>query len=77
MVVHYIENHLDIVTVQRLDHISKLVHRSERFLARAVRLMGAKVRDGRVAPVVHLARRAVLGVYWNTGSSSIAVMPAS
>ena len=62
VVEHHVENDLDAGPVQRLDHVAELVHRAERVLARAVRLVRREERDRRVAPVVDLARRTVLGV---------------
>ena len=62
VVEHDVEDDLDARPVQRLDHVAELVHRAERIPARAVRLVRREERDRRVAPVVDLARRAVLGV---------------
>ena len=62
VVEHDVEDDLDAGAVQRLDHVAELVHRAERILARAVRLVRREERDRRVAPVVDLARRAVLGI---------------
>ena len=57
-----VENDLDAGAVQRLDHVAELVDRAERILPRAVGLVRREERDRRVAPVVDLARRAILGV---------------
>ena len=62
VIEHHVENDLDAGPVQRLDHVAKLVHRTERILARAVRLVRRKERDRRIAPVVDPSRRAVLGI---------------
>ena len=62
VVEHDVENDLDARPVQRLDHVAEFVDRAERILARAVRLVRREERDRRVAPVVDLARRAILGV---------------
>ena len=62
VVEHDVEDDLDARPVQRLDHVAELVHRAERIPARAVRLVRREERDRRVAPVVDLARRAVLGI---------------
>ena len=39
VIEHDVENDLDAGPVQRLDHVAKLVHRAQRILARAVRLV--------------------------------------
>ena len=62
VVVHHVENDLDARTVQRLDHISKFVHGTERILTRAVRLVRSEERDRRIAPVVDLSRGTILSV---------------
>ena len=62
VIEHDVENDLDARPVQRLDHVAELVDRAERILARAVGLVRREERDRRVAPVVDLSRRAVLGV---------------
>ena len=62
VVEHDVEDDLDARPVQRLDHVAELVHRAERIPARAVGLVRREERDRRIAPVVDLARRAVLGV---------------
>ena len=45
VVEHHVEDHLDARPVQRLDHVAELVHRAERVLARAVRLVRGEERD--------------------------------
>ena len=62
VVEHHVENDLDARPVQRLDHVAKFVDRAERILPRAVRLVRREERDRRIAPVVDLSRRAILGV---------------
>ena len=62
VVVHHIEDDLDAGSVQRLDHVAKLIQRGQRILARAVRVVRREERDGAVAPVVDVAGRAVLFV---------------
>ena len=62
VVEHDVEDHLDPRPVQGLDHVAELVHRAERVLTRAEGLVRREERDWRVAPVVDLSRRAVLGV---------------
>src|SRR5438094_10028319 len=42
VVEHSVENDLDTGTVQRLDHIAKLIQRPERILPRAIRLVWCK-----------------------------------
>ena len=62
VVEHDVENDFDARPVQRLDHVAELVHRAERILARAVRLMRREERNRRIAPVVDLSRRAILRI---------------
>ena len=62
VVEHDVEDHLDAGAMQRLHHVAELVHRAERIPARAVRLVRREERDRCVAPVVDLARRAILGI---------------
>ncbi len=62
VIEHDVENDLDARPVQRLDHVAKLVHRAERILPRAVRLVRGEERDRRIAPVVDLSRRAILSI---------------
>src|SRR5271165_2593372 len=67
MVEYDIENDLDIGPMQGLDHVAKLIHRTEHVLTRAVRAVRRKERDRRVPPVVGQARWAVLGVELENG----------
>ena len=53
--------------MERLDHVAKLVERPERVLARAVGRVRREEGDRRVAPVVRLAGRAILGVELKDG----------
>jgi hypothetical protein len=62
VVEHDVEDDLDAGSVQRLHHVAELVHWAERITARAVRLVRCEERDRCIAPVVDLARRAVLGI---------------
>src|SRR5262249_39276798 len=47
-----VENNLDARPVQRLDHVTKFINRSEWILTRAVALVRSEERDGRISPVV-------------------------
>ena len=62
MIEHDIEDDLEARAVKRLDHVAKFVEGREPVLLRAVRLMWREERNGGIAPVVRLARRAVLRV---------------
>jgi hypothetical protein len=53
MVEHDIEKNLNTGPMQRLHHVAKLVHRTERILTRAVCLVRGKERHRRITPVVH------------------------
>ena len=73
-----VEDDLEARPVQRLHHVTELVHGAERILSRAVRLVGREERHRRVAPVVDDARRArPARSNWKIGSSSTAVTPRS
>ena len=58
VIEHHVENDFDARPVQRLDHVAKLVHRAQRILARAVRLVRRKERNRRVAPIIDSSRGA-------------------
>ena len=62
VIEHDVENDFDPGAMQRLDHVAKFVDRAERILPRAVGLVRREERDRRVAPVVDLSRRTVVGV---------------
>ena len=58
----HVENDLDSGPVQRFDHVAKFVHRAQRILTRAIRLVRRKERNRRIAPVVDSSRRAILSI---------------
>jgi hypothetical protein len=62
MVEDDVENDLEARSVERLDHVAKLVDGAERIPRCAVALVGRKERHGRIAPVVHQAWRGVVRV---------------
>ena len=62
VVEDHIENDFQACPVQRLDHVPKLIHRAERVPPRAVRLVRREERNRRIAPIVDLARRTILGI---------------
>ena len=62
VVEHDIEDDLDPGSMQRLDHIAKLVDGAQAILVRAVRHMRSEERHGRVPPVVDMAGDSIVGV---------------
>ena len=56
VVEDHVENDLDACPVQRLDHVAKFVHRAERILTRAIRLVRREERNRRIAPIVDSSR---------------------
>ena len=58
----HIQNDFQSFPVQGLDHVPKLIYRPERVLPRAVGLVRREERNRRVAPIVNLARRTILGI---------------
>src|SRR5262249_17364527 len=62
VVKNHIQNDLDTGSVERLDHVPKFVHWPKRVLPRAVCLVRREKRDRRIAPVIDLSRRAILGI---------------
>ena len=62
VIEHDVEDDFEARAVKRLDHVPKFVEGRERVLLRAVRLMWREERNGGIAPVVRLARRAILRV---------------
>jgi len=62
MVEDHVENDLDSRSMQRLDHVTELVHRAKPIPARTKGLVRRKERDRCVSPVVDESGRAVLGI---------------
>jgi hypothetical protein len=62
VVEHHVEEDLDACLVQCLDHVTELVHRPEPILTRTVGPMRCEEGDRRIAPIVDLARRAILRI---------------
>src|SRR5262249_26017360 len=67
VVEHDVEDDLDAGSVQRLDHVTKLVDGPLRIATGAVGVVRREERDGRVAPVVDLAGGSVLDVELENG----------
>ena len=60
MVKDHIKDNLDAGSMERFDHIAKLVDRAEKVLPSTIRGMRCEEGDWRVSPVVQMSRRAVL-----------------
>src|SRR4051812_6147941 len=57
-----VEDDFDPGTMERFDHVPKLVNGAEGVAARAIGEVRREEGDGCVTPVIHPPRRAVLGV---------------
>src|SRR4029077_17334086 len=62
MIENNVKDYLDSRSMQSLDHVAKLVHRTQRILSRAVRLVRCEKRDRCVTPIVNEACRAILRI---------------
>src|SRR5467141_2326314 len=57
-----VEDDLDARPVKRLYHVTKFIYRAERISTRAVALVGRKIRNRRISPVVNTSPRGIQGV---------------